>query len=63
MIFSHANAKSWLQSVGMILIETHDSIEKGCTEAVERALEGGFDFKGRIDEYEFYVSRRVMVVD
>ena len=58
-IFSHANTKTWLQYVGMILIETHDSIEEGCTEAVKGALKGRFDFKGYIDEYEFYVSRRV----
>ena len=63
VVFSHANTKSWLQYVGMILIETHDSIEEGCTDAVEGALEGRFDFKGHIDEYEFYVSRRVTPKD
>jgi FkbM family methyltransferase len=59
VVFSHASAKNWLQFVRMILVETHDSIEEGCTDAVERALEAKFDFKGHIDEYKFYVLRRL----
>ena len=62
VVFSHSDAKSWLPSVGMILIETHNGIEEGCTEAVERALEGAFNLKGLVEEYELY-SRRVMAVD
>jgi len=59
-VFSHPNAKTWLRSVGMILIEIHDDlVAEGCHDAVERALEDSFDFRGHIDEYAFYVSREI----
>ena len=58
MVFAHSDTKSWLRSVAMILIETHDRLEEGCTAAVERALEDDFDFRGVVDEYALYTSRR-----
>jgi FkbM family methyltransferase len=58
-VFSHPNVEDWLQYVGMILIEIHDLIEEGCGNAVQQALEGNFDFRGYIDEYAFYVSRKI----
>jgi FkbM family methyltransferase len=59
-VFSHPNAKCWLRSVAMILIEIHDDqVAKGCQEAVQGALEDHFDFRGHIDEYAFYVSREI----
>jgi FkbM family methyltransferase len=57
-VFSHPNAQTWLQSVGIILIELHDRFESGCTEAVQRAIKGKFDFSGLVNEYCCYVSRR-----
>ena len=58
IIFSHPNAKDWLQFVNMILIETHDRFEPGCSEAVGKALEDMFDCRGYINEYSFYVTRK-----
>ena len=57
VVFSHPDAKYWLRSIGMIMVETHDRFEAGCTEAVENALAAGFDFRGVVGEYSFYVSR------
>jgi FkbM family methyltransferase len=59
VVFSHPNAKDWLRSVATIMVETHDRLEPGCTEAVKLALGGEFDFRGMIDEYAFFVSRRI----
>ena len=57
IIFSHSDAKNWLQFVNMVLIETHDRFMPGCSEAVGKALENMFDCRGYIDEYSFYVRK------
>ena len=45
---------SWLEHVGMLLIETHDRFEPGCTDAINKATEGRFLFRGIVDEYSFF---------
>lgn len=56
-IFQSPGAAKWLESVEMILIETHDRIEAGCSKAVSQAVAGLFDFHGHRGEYELYVRR------
>jgi FkbM family methyltransferase len=58
-VLSHPGVKNWLPSIGMILIETHDRMVPGCTQVVDRALANEFDFRGHINEYAFYVSRKM----
>jgi FkbM family methyltransferase len=58
IIFAHAGAAVWLPRVEMILIETHDSLDPGCSQAVTQAVAGLFDFRGYRGEYSLYVRRR-----
>jgi len=57
-IFGHASAATWLQSVEMILIETHDRFDRSCSAVVAHAVAGLFDYFGHRGEYSLYVRRR-----
>lgn len=56
-IFQSPETTLWLERVQMILIETHDRIEEGCSQAVTRAVAGLFDYHGNRGEYSLYVRR------
>jgi FkbM family methyltransferase len=58
IIFGHEGAAVWLPCVEMILIETHDNLEPGCSQAVTQAVAGLFDLCGNRGEYLLYVRRR-----
>jgi len=51
-IFS--DCKEWLPKVRALLVETHDRLRPGCTNAVQRAVAGHMKFCGHINEYEYY---------
>jgi FkbM family methyltransferase len=53
-----ADVESWRPKVGMILVELHDRMRPGCTDAVHNALSGWFDYHGILDEYAFFVRQR-----
>jgi FkbM family methyltransferase len=57
IVFQDTSARDWLRMVRMILIETHDRFEAGCTEAVEKATLEYFDFCGMTGEYRLYLSK------
>jgi FkbM family methyltransferase len=57
-IFQSPETASWLGSVEMILIETHDRIEAGCSQAVTQAVASLFDTYGHRGEYALYLRRR-----
>jgi FkbM family methyltransferase len=62
-VFSAATAQRWLNRVGMILVETHDRFEPGCTDAVNAATKNDFRYEGEVGEYLFYVNRSLSVTD
>lgn len=45
---------SWLPKVDALLVETHDRIKPGCTDAVRSAVAGHMTFQGHVNEYEYY---------
>jgi FkbM family methyltransferase len=57
-IFGHASVANWLPNVEMILIETHDRFDSGCSQIVAHAVAGLFDSFGHRGEYSLYVRRR-----
>jgi FkbM family methyltransferase len=57
IIFGDADAANWLPNVEMILIETHDRLDPGCSQVVDNAVAGLFDFLGPRGEYSLYVRR------
>jgi FkbM family methyltransferase len=57
-VFDDPRAREWLTKVGMLLIETHDHIVPGCSESVLSAMRGLGEFKGHINEYEYYVLKQ-----
>jgi FkbM family methyltransferase len=57
-VFGHASAAIWLQSVEMILVETHDRFCPGCSQVVAQAVAGLFESLGHRGEYSLYVRRR-----
>jgi FkbM family methyltransferase len=56
VLFSDPHARDWLKHVGVMLVETHDRFEPGCTAAINKATDGLFEYKGIIDEYSCYVG-------
>ena len=54
-LFNDPSAREWLRHVGVVLIETHDRMILGCSEAVRRAMEGLGKRQGDINEYEYWV--------
>jgi FkbM family methyltransferase len=56
-LFQSPEAALWLERVEMILIETHDRIVAGCSQAVTDATANSFDSYGRRGEYSLYVRR------
>jgi FkbM family methyltransferase len=62
-VFSASMAQHWLNRVGMILVETHDRFEPGCTDAINAATKNDFHYKGEIGEYSFYVNRSLSRAD
>jgi FkbM family methyltransferase len=56
-IFQSPETAIWLERVEMILIETHDRIEAGCSQAVAQAVASIFDSCGHRGEYSLYVRR------
>lgn len=44
----------WLPKVDALLVETHDRMRAGCTDAVRRAVAGHLEFQGHVNEYEYY---------
>lgn len=56
-IFQSPETATWLESVEMILIETHDRIQAGCSQAVTQAVASLFDSHGHRGEYSLYVRR------
>jgi FkbM family methyltransferase len=56
-IFQSPETAIWLERVEMILIETHDRIEAGCSQAVAQAVASMFDSHGHRGEYSLYVRR------
>jgi FkbM family methyltransferase len=58
IIFESPDTAIWLERVGMILIETHDRIWRGCSEAVSQAVEPLFYHCGYRGEYALYVRRQ-----
>ena len=57
-IFQSPETAIWLERVEMILIETHDRIEAGCSQAVRQAVASLFDPYGHRGEYSLYVRRQ-----
>jgi FkbM family methyltransferase len=57
-IFQSPETAIWLESVDMILIETHDRYEEGCSYTVAQAVASLFDFCGHRGEYLLYVRRQ-----
>jgi FkbM family methyltransferase len=58
IIFGHARVANWLQIVEMILIETHDHFDSGCSQVVAQAVAALFESFGHRGEYSLYVRRR-----
>lgn len=56
-VFESPETAIWLERVGMILIETHDRIQSGCSEAVLQAVTPLFHHCGDRGEYSLYVRR------
>jgi FkbM family methyltransferase len=56
-VFEALDAQNWLRKVRVILVETHDRFKPGCTDAVENAVNGLFNFTGIIGEYRIYTSK------
>jgi FkbM family methyltransferase len=54
-LFDDENAREWLKCVGMLLIETHDRMVPGCSDAVRRAVKGIGAFQGHVNEYEYWL--------
>lgn len=52
-IFSYGD-NDWLKRVGMIIIETHDRLGRGCEAAVRNALSGDFEELPRVGENLFF---------
>jgi FkbM family methyltransferase len=59
-IFSNPRSKTWLPAVSIILVETHDRFEPGCSEVVDAALADRFDYRGIVDEYAYYTLRSLI---
>jgi FkbM family methyltransferase len=57
-VFSAPAAHRWLNRTRMILVETHDRFEPGCTDAVKAATKNDFNLEGEIGEYLLYVNAR-----
>jgi hypothetical protein len=55
IIFGHPGAAAWLPRVEMILVETHDWVDPGCSQAVTQAVAGLFNFCGYRGEYALYM--------
>lgn len=49
-----SDSASWLPRVKAMLVETHDRLRPGCTDAVRRAVAGHLTFRGHVNEYEYY---------
>jgi FkbM family methyltransferase len=62
-VFSASMAQHWLDRVGMILVETHDRFEPGCTDSVNAATKNDFYYKGEVGEYSFFVNRSLSRAD
>jgi FkbM family methyltransferase len=56
VLFADPGSRNWLRHVKIILIETHDRFVAGCTDAINDATAGMFEYTGVIDEYACYVS-------
>jgi FkbM family methyltransferase len=59
ILFGHPNVGEWLPLVRILMIETHDRFETGCTDAVESATIKNFDYQGMVGEYRLYFSRNL----
>lgn len=55
-IFSYC--KEWLPKVRALLVETHDRLRSGCTNAVRRAVASQMEFCGHVNEYEYYRAKQ-----
>lgn len=49
-----SDCEAWLPKVNALLVETHDRIRPGCSDAVRRAVAGHMTFQGHVSEYEYY---------
>ena len=57
-LFEASETQQWLPHVRMMLIEPHDRMLPGCTDAIAKALNGKFELAGRMDESLIYRSKR-----
>ena len=49
-----SNCERWLPKVRALLVETHDDMRPGCSDAVRRAVSNLMTFQGHVGEYEYY---------
>jgi FkbM family methyltransferase len=49
-----SDCAAWLPKVEALLVETHDRMRAGCSDAVRRAVAGHMTFQGHVNEYEYY---------
>jgi FkbM family methyltransferase len=49
-----SDCADWIPKVEALLVETHDRIRPGCSDAVRQAVAGHMTFQGHVNEYEYY---------